>query len=96
MYRQLITDLGVEINLTKSFPNLIGSGEFAKRIFYKGKNISGFGYQMVKAANADEISWIRYLEILISEGFLPASSPLLLPQLEDLSGLPNKLRTKLA
>jgi hypothetical protein len=46
-----MNDIGVEINLQKSFVNLVNSGEFAKRHFYNGKNISGFGYSMVKQAS---------------------------------------------
>jgi hypothetical protein len=47
-----MADIGVEINLQKSFVNLINSGEFAKRHFSNGTNISGFGYQMIVQANA--------------------------------------------
>jgi len=45
-------DIGVNINYQKSYINLINSGEFAKRHFVNGINISGFGYQMVKRASA--------------------------------------------
>jgi len=47
-----MNDIGVEINLQKSFVNQVNSGEFAKRNFLKGQNISGFGYQMIKQAIA--------------------------------------------
>lgn len=49
-YQQFMCDIGVEINFQKSYVNLINSGEFAKRHFSDGHNISGFGYQMVKQA----------------------------------------------
>jgi len=51
-YQQFMYDIGVEINLTKSFIGLTNSGEFAKRHFLNGHNISGFGYAMIKRANA--------------------------------------------
>jgi len=44
--------IGVDINLQKSFIGLTNSGEFAKRHFKDGINISGFGFQMVEQANA--------------------------------------------
>jgi hypothetical protein len=46
-----MSDIGVKINLSKS---IVGnnSGEFANRLFYNGLNISGFGYNMLKQANA--------------------------------------------
>lgn len=51
-YQRFMNDIGVEINLTKSFIGLTNSGEFAKRHFYNGRNISGFGYSMVIQAVA--------------------------------------------
>jgi hypothetical protein len=53
-----MNDIGVEINLTKS---VLGSesnhvGEFAKRLFFNGKNISGFGFSMVQASLKDHVS----------------------------------------
>jgi len=49
-----MNDIGVVINLTKSFIGLTNSGEFAKRHFLNGKNISGFGYPMIKQAFASQ------------------------------------------
>jgi hypothetical protein len=46
-----MTDIGVEINLTKSVIG-VGSGEFAKRNFLNGVNISGFGFKLIKDATA--------------------------------------------
>jgi hypothetical protein len=51
-YQQLLEDIGVSINLQKSYTNLVNAGEFAKRHFVDGQNISGFGFQMIKQANA--------------------------------------------
>jgi hypothetical protein len=51
-YQLFMDNIGVDINYQKSYINLINSGEFAKRHFVNGINISGFGYQMVKRANA--------------------------------------------
>jgi hypothetical protein len=51
-YQQFMADVGVSINLQKSFVGLTNSGEFAKRHFANGRNISGFGYPMIKQANA--------------------------------------------
>jgi len=78
-YQQFMNDIGVEINFTKSFVGLSNSGEFAKRHFLNGQNISGFGYAMVKRAHASLPEWIRFLEILESEGFLSTGATLLLP-----------------
>jgi len=47
-----MNDIGVDINLQKSFTNNVGAGEFAKRHFSQGRNISGFGFQMLSQANA--------------------------------------------
>jgi len=44
--------IDVKINLSKSIIG-INSGEFAKRHFRNGHNISGFGYAMVQKANAN-------------------------------------------
>jgi hypothetical protein len=46
-----MSDLGVEINLSKSLVG-VNSGEFAKRNFLSGRNISGFGYPMIQSAIA--------------------------------------------
>jgi hypothetical protein len=54
-YYNFILSIGLDINLQKSFIGLTNSGEFAKRHFYNGKNISGFGYSMIKQANASVI-----------------------------------------
>jgi hypothetical protein len=51
-YQQFMNDIGVNINLQKSVVGLTQTGEFAKRNFVNGQNISGFGYQMVKQAVA--------------------------------------------
>jgi hypothetical protein len=40
--------IGVKINISKSYSGL-NSGEFAKRHFYRGENISGFGFAMIEA-----------------------------------------------
>jgi hypothetical protein len=45
-----MNDIGVDINLQKSYTDLINSGEFAKRHFVNGHNISGFGFPMIKQA----------------------------------------------
>jgi len=82
-YQQFMYDIGVEINLTKSFIGLTNSGEFAKRHFLNGHNISGFGYAMIKRANASLTGWIRFLEILESEDFLSTGATLLLPGNND-------------
>jgi hypothetical protein len=74
-----MNDIGVDINLTKSYIALKGSGEFAKRHFINGQNISGFGYQMVVRANASMPNWIYFMEILESEGFIELGATLLLP-----------------
>jgi hypothetical protein len=52
-YQQFLNTIGVEINLQKSFIGLTNTGEFAKRHFLNGINISGFGYSMIEKANAD-------------------------------------------
>uniref|UniRef100_A0A2V0RNP5 RdRp n=1 Tax=viral metagenome TaxID=1070528 RepID=A0A2V0RNP5_9ZZZZ len=78
-YFQFMNDIGVDINLQKSFINLVNSGEFAKRHFAHGQNISGFGFQMVEQALASINSWIRFLEILELENFTSAGAVLLLP-----------------
>jgi hypothetical protein len=78
-------DIGVEINHSKSFVNLVNSGEFAKRHFFNGLNISGFGYPMIVQANASMTGWVRFLEILESEGFRSVGSVVLIPE--------NKMRT---
>jgi hypothetical protein len=75
--------VGVEINLQKSFVGLTNSGEFAKRHFKDGQNISGFGYQMVEQANASPAGWIRFLEILELEGFIARGEVILLPGNHD-------------
>lgn len=46
-----MTDIGVEINHTKSVIG-IHSGEFAKRNFLNGINISGFGFKLIRDASA--------------------------------------------
>jgi hypothetical protein len=51
IYQQLMSDIGVNINSSKSFVGLTNSGEFAKRHFINGHNISGFGYSMVNQAS---------------------------------------------
>jgi hypothetical protein len=38
-----MSDLGVEINLTKSLVSSSGSCEFAKRFYHKGKDVSPLG-----------------------------------------------------
>jgi hypothetical protein len=47
-----MNDIGVEINYQKSFIGLTNSGEFAKRLFFNGQNISGFGFKMIDQAKA--------------------------------------------
>jgi len=47
--------IGVEINLAKSVIG-ISSGEFAKRNFLNGSDISGFGFSMVEKATANPSS----------------------------------------
>lgn len=79
-YQQFMESIGVEINYSKSFVNLVNSGEFAKRHFFKGINISGFGYPMIVQANASMTGWVRFLEILESEGFTSVGSVVLLPE----------------
>jgi len=92
-YQQFMSDIGVKINLSKS---IVGnnSGEFANRLFYQGMNISGFGYNMLKQANASINGWIRYLEILESEGFITIGRLILLPGNNGL-GLPNRIISQL-
>jgi len=87
-YQLFINDIGVEINYQKSFVGLTNSGEFAKRHFSNGQNISGFGFQMIKQANASLSGWIRFLEILESENFLAPGTTLLLPGING-QGLPS-------
>lgn len=84
-YQRFMEDIGVEINHSKSFVNLVNSGEFAKRHFFNGLNISGFGYPMIVQANASMTGWVRFLEILESEGFRSVGSVVLIPE--------NKMRT---
>jgi hypothetical protein len=74
-----MNDIGVAINYQKSYTGLISSGEFAKRHFANGQNISGFGFPMIKQANASLKGWLRFLEILESEGFITQGAVLLYP-----------------
>jgi hypothetical protein len=50
-----MSNIGVNINLQKSYIGLPNTGDFAKRHFVNGRNISGFGYSMVKQASASLI-----------------------------------------
>jgi hypothetical protein len=50
-----MSNIGVNINLQKSYIGLSNTGEFAKRHFVNGRNISGFGYSMIKQASASLI-----------------------------------------
>jgi hypothetical protein len=78
-YQLFMNEIGVEINFSKSFVGLTNSGEFAKRHFLRGQNISGFGYPLVKQSFESFNGWIRFLEILEQEGFLSTGAVLLLP-----------------
>ena len=78
-YLSFMSDIGVSINLQKSYIGLSNTGEFAKRHFVDGRNISGFGYSMIKQASASLIGWIRFLEILELEDFTALGGVLLLP-----------------
>jgi len=89
-----MNDIGVDINMQKSFVGLTNSGEFAKRHFKDGRNISGFGYSMIKQAKASLPSWIRFLELLELEGFRPIGAALLLPGTEEME-LSKSLKSEL-
>jgi len=81
-YMSFMTDIGVEINHTKSVIG-VHSGEFAKRNFLNGINISGFGFKLIRDASATPANWVRFLEILISEQFYSDDSPLLFPVIDE-------------
>jgi hypothetical protein len=94
-YQQFMNDIGVEINLTKSYIGLTNSGEFAKRHFYNGRNISGFGYQMVQQACASFTGWVRFLEILEYEDFISTGAVYFFPGHNQI-GLPKKVISQLS
>jgi hypothetical protein len=88
-YLSFMKSTGVEINLSKS---VIGnnSGEFAKRHFLNGTNISGFGYQMVMQAYASAASWVRFHELLEYEGFFSEGGLNLISPHTNGLGLPKR------
>jgi hypothetical protein len=59
-----------------------------------GRNISGFGYPMIQSAIASPDGWIRFLEILESEGFTLEGGSFFLPRSSD-KGLPKSLEQQL-
>lgn len=92
-YQSFMNDLGVDINLSKSLVG-VNSGEFAKRHFLSGQNISGFGFPLIQSAIASADGWIRFLEILESEGFTPTGGSYFEPRTSD-KGLPKSLAQQL-
>jgi hypothetical protein len=83
IYLQFMNDIGVAINTNKSVIGKFHTGEFAKRQFLNGQNISGFGFSMISQAIASETGWIRFLEILEAEGFIQVGALILFPGIDS-------------
>jgi hypothetical protein len=68
-YLALMSDLGVDINLSKSVVSTTGSLEFAKRTVVEGVDLSPIGpKQLLQSANASSLSLPLIMDVFRREG----------------------------
>lgn len=96
MYKEVITDLGVEFSAPKTYESK-HFFEFAKRLFYKGVEISPFPVSGLAEVTSKYYLFVTYLMDAERKGWIASSG---VPQAikayhEHMSNLPSSLRKKI-